>query len=434
MSDSYKYISYKVDTVNFNTSNIKSKSYEVNNTPYTILNNNTTTIQSDETLDDTTRLYRSIIVNPENNKILCFSPPNSIPFDSFESKNKEFDQNSIFANEIVEGTMINLFYDERINSWEISTRGAIGGNYWYYRTNYEDVPAEFSRQITFREMFMDALKLNSPNLNESIILQDLPKDCCYSFVLQHPDNHIVLSISQPKLYLVSIYKLEPVFDSETNGVIENNVVLIPPSMHKTVINEITKNVFNIPHHYTEYSSYSDIKNKVCSGLSSHTCMGVMFTNLNTGERSSIENTSYEQVKELRGNNPNLQYQYFCLLRCGKKSQFLLYFPRYRSIFSQFNKQYNDFITNVHQSYFSYYVKKQGIPISKKYFIHASKIHHNIFLPKLSTEKIVVTRNIVKEYFDSLSPNELLYYLNYDKRQLNKEISKLEESLEKLITN
>jgi hypothetical protein len=112
---------------------------------------------------------------------------------------------------------------------------------------------------------------------------------------------------------------------------------------------------------------------------------------------------------------------------------------------QFGKQYQDFITSVHQSYFSYYVKKEGIPIAKKYFIHASKIHHQIFLPSLGYrgtatgpgtglvtesnndapgpsapyEKVVITRKVVKKYFDDMTPSENLYYLNYDKRQVSK---------------
>jgi hypothetical protein len=96
-----------------------------------------------------------------------------------------------------------------------------------------------------------------------------------------------------------------------------------------------------------------------------------------------------------------------------------------------------------------------VPIAKKYFIHASKIHHQIFLPSLGYrgaangpsvgssvgssagpspsaesnndapgpsapyEKVVITRKVVKKYFDDMTPSENLYYLNYDKRQVSK---------------
>ncbi len=426
MASPVTYVSYKVDTVNFDKNIITSKTYKSNNVNYMILNNSATSMKSDQTMDENTSLYRSVIVNPDNGKILCFSPPNSVPFVDFEKKYSTYNPQTIYANEIVEGTMINLFYDERINSWEISTRGAIGGNYWYYRTNYEDVPPEQSKQTTFREMFFDALRLNSLNLNDSVILQSLPKDHCFSFVLQHPDNHIVLPISYPQLYLVSAYHLNATFDPLTNEITGNTVTAIPPYLLTQLV-EFSGGVFTVPHYFSGYENYSMFKNNLCSSMTPYNCLGVMFTNLETGERCSMENISYEQVKELRGNNPNLQYQYFCLLRTGKKQQFLTFFPRYRQLFGRFNKQYNDFITNVHQAYFSYYVKKEGLQIPKKYFIHASKIHHNIFLVKLQQgEKIIVTRDVVKNYFDEMTPNELLYYLNFDKRQINKEIATNQE--------
>ena len=80
MTTDYKYVSYKVDTVNYDKENIKSKIYKCNDVSYQILNNNSSTIQPNEVMDSTTSLYRSVVVNPDNGKILCFSPPNSIPF------------------------------------------------------------------------------------------------------------------------------------------------------------------------------------------------------------------------------------------------------------------------------------------------------------------------------------------------------------------
>ena len=51
--------------------------------------------------------YRSVIVDKDN-YVVGFSPPKSISFDSFIKKNS-FDR--IKVEELIEGTMINLFYD-----------------------------------------------------------------------------------------------------------------------------------------------------------------------------------------------------------------------------------------------------------------------------------------------------------------------------------
>ena len=57
-------------------------------------------------------------------------------------------------------------------------------------------------------MFLDAFRIEDDRtLNDIQLLNDLPKNMCYSFILQHPDNHIVHTIKEPKIYLVSVYEL-----------------------------------------------------------------------------------------------------------------------------------------------------------------------------------------------------------------------------------
>jgi hypothetical protein len=438
----YEYVSYTIDTTGYNPDKVKAKTYvnPLNNHEYTILNNDSSYI----TFDDTElRNYRSIVLNATDD-ILCFSPPNAIPLDNFKEKYPDdapsegnFPENTsvrvplddVYANEIVEGTMINLFYDEHSQMWEIGSRGAIGGNYWYYRTQYVLESTDFEptqtgwteprkistkQQMTFRDMFIDAMKSDpGADLNTLPLLEYLPKNYCYSFVLQHPENHIVLPIQTPHLFLVAVYEIA---DKKT-------VKFVPPHVYETWP-VFTNSVIEFPRRY-DFATYKELEDTYASIHSDYSTMGVMLTNLKTGERASLSNPVYEDIKKLRGNNPNLQYQYFCLLRSGQVDKFLEYFPTYRKVFMQFGKQYQDFITSVHQSYFSYYVKKEGVPIAKKYFIHASKIHHQIFLPSLNTsgestnEKVVITRKVVKKYFDDMTPSENLYYVNYDKRQVTK---------------
>lgn len=433
----YTYVSYKVDTTGYNKDKIHSKTYtNTKGMLYTILNNDSTCITFD---DNETRVYRSIVLDDTSN-IVCFSPMNGVPLDTFIEKYPQL-TSDIYANEIMEGTMINLFYEKRSQTWEISTRGAIGGNYWFYRTKYANNVTEndVSKQTTFRQMFMEALRYNKYDELDTVQFLDLlPKNYCYSFVLQHPENHIVLVNEAPRLFLVSVYDLAD----------DNRCVFIPPTIYESW--ECFSNIpIEFPQHYSS-DSYDTIRQKYASIQADYSSMGVMFTNITTGDRASMENPVYEEVKKLRGNNPNLQYQYFCLERSEQTQSFLNYFPIYKKIFGTFSRQYHDFITNVHQSYFSYYVKKEGIPIAKKYFIHASKIHHNIYLPSIGIKKvdietvkvegydnaseitieepiatpmkynkIVITRKVVKDYFDALTPSEILYYLSYDKIKIEK---------------
>jgi hypothetical protein len=399
----YKYVSYSIETEDYNKELIHEKSYVSNGVTYNILNNDSNYLCFD---DSYTGLYRSIITD-DTHKILCFSPPNALTLDYFKTKYPVM-SDTIYANEVIEGTMINLFYDKRIQKWEISTRGAVGGNYWYYRTQYcyNNENDNMPKQKTFREMFLEAIFANDNTLESSPMFEYFPKDYSYSFVLQHSDNHIVFSIESPRIFLVAVYEA-----------CETSVRYIPQTVYEEW--DCFKNgIIVFPYRFIDYS-YEELEQKYSSIHSDYSIVGIMLTNIDTGDRTTIKNPVYEELKQLRGNNPNLQYQYFCLARIEQKNQFLEHFPVYKKLFHQFGKQYNDFITNVHQSYFSYYVKKEGIPIAKKFFIHASKIHHTIYLPSLNETKIIITRAVVKNYFDALTPSELLYYLNYDKRQIRK---------------
>ena len=66
-------------------------------------------------------LIRSVILYDE--KIKVFSPPKSVNINIFAST---FSPSECIAEEFIEGTMINLFFDVSKNDWEISTKNSIG--------------------------------------------------------------------------------------------------------------------------------------------------------------------------------------------------------------------------------------------------------------------------------------------------------------------
>ena len=79
---------------------------------------------SDEVEVDYNGYVRSVILNADR-RIVCFSPPMCEP----RSKSQdEFNYSEVkFAEEFVEGTMVNLFYNPSndVQGWEFSTRNMI---------------------------------------------------------------------------------------------------------------------------------------------------------------------------------------------------------------------------------------------------------------------------------------------------------------------
>ena len=176
------YIDYAPDLVTYNSDKIKTKLYTPKHgtTEYKILNYDDTIVCDN---DDKLGIYRSIVVNPDNNTILSFTPPKTMTMDFFKESNQDVTSCDVLVNEIIEGTMLTLFYDPRIESWELASKGAIGGNYWFYRTQYSQSKTN-NNQPTFRKMFLDAFRAcDGQDINDLVCLQELSKVYCYTFIL-----------------------------------------------------------------------------------------------------------------------------------------------------------------------------------------------------------------------------------------------------------
>ena len=355
------------------------------------------------------KLYTSVVIDTSAERIVAYSMPKPCELSVLEAELfATEDAGNFHFEEMIEGTMLNLFYNTCDAKWEIATRNAIGGNYWFYRTQYDitgNVSQSKKRQTTFLEMFIEALGYERTTaLQDVSFLNELDKKYSYSFILQHPDNHIVQTFAFPHLYLVGIFDI--------NGTHVVSIPLCEFQQWKVFQNATIPIEFPRTWDFSlETESYENVKTEVLAKCD----MGVFLVSNKTGRRAIIENANYARLKELRGNNPNLQYQFLCMHYIGKVDEFISHFPMYKSHFHRFMKQYNDFVAQVQNAYYQYYVLKTKETQPKKYFIHAAAIHHSVYIPSIKpyseTGKIVITKKVVDEYFKNIGPQKLLYYLN-----------------------
>ena len=378
--------------------NVNVKDYNKNGFEYKIVN-----YEYDNNFDDLNMketYYRSVVKNNDND-VLCYSLPKSKTYNYFK-ENYHLNDNNVLVSEIIEGTMLNLFYNKQIEKWEISTKSAIGGEYFFYRNSYKK--NEKKNQINFKEMFLDALRIdNKSDISKlEFINSNFDKDYCYSFIVQHPDNHIVLDIEYSKAYLICGFSIK---DKKNVGYI-----------HFTEFRNkhFLEDLIYYPNTINKEENYENMEIKYTRD-SCNLTMGLMYYNKYTGVRSHNRHERYEKMRLLRGNNPNLQYQYLCLKKTDKIKDFLSYFPKYNKIFYDFYNEYKNFLRNVHSSYHSFFIKKnKDIIIDKKYFYHINKIHKEIFLPSINQgEKKIINKNEVYNYFESYDPIQQLYFLNYE---------------------
>lgn len=351
-------------------------------------------------------IYRSVIVNSDN-QVVCFSPPKSVNADSFIKKYNTKCE-SLIAEEFVEGTMINVFWDSKIGlsgAWEISTRNTVGAESSFYKS---------PNAKTFRTMFLEAAAINNLDLDS------LHKNFCYSFVLQHPENRIVVPFKAPQLYLISMYIID---NSDQNNI---KAYYINKSHF---FNLHTNTTVKVPTIY-DWDTYTDLIDKYASMNSSYDILGVVIYNNETGERTKIRNPVYEEVRHLRGNQPKLQYQYLCLRKEGKVGDFLKYYPENKKEFSNFRDQIHLFTNTLFGNYISCYIKKEKplIDFPDQYRTHMFNIHKH-YLNELKEKKMYVTNSVVIKYVNNIHPSLLMFCLNFQMRKRNVDFIKADSNID-----
>jgi len=245
------------------------------------------TIDNEKTLG----LFRSIIV--KDNNLVCFAPQKAINFNNFIVDNN-FDDCEI--TEFIPGTMVNIFYDETSDEeikWQICTRSNIGARCRY----------NLDTQKTFRDMFFEAA------VNSDFIWDKLNKDCCYSFVLEHPENTNLSNVSDATITLTHVYKI-----------LNNNI--------QDITNEINIDNVNKPRSIKEL--HPDVNDwlglvELCADKDHNMNeAGFVIKNKNK-QRTKILNISFLSAKSLNGNSQKLQYNYYKLRNNNKIYEYINYF-------------------------------------------------------------------------------------------------------------
>lgn len=326
-------------------------------------------------------LFRSAIFN-QNFELLSFAPPKSARLDTNKVNNINMQ-----SEEFIEGTMINMFYDKRIEKWEIATRSTIGGNVKFYRHSPE----------TFNTMFFNTW--NELNLSHD----SLKKDHCYSFILQHKGNRIVVPIEKNHLYLAESYKINGptcVVYSYDNTLIEKYPFL--------KINKLQKTSFE-----TMQETYAK------SGHTDYKIMGIVFKNVSTGERMKLRNPEYEAVRKLRGNQCKDLYNYLSLRRDGNIASYLNFYPEDKKRFSIYRELVHKATKDLYSMYQECYIYKKSElkTFPSEFRTHMYKLHHELYLMKLKPEKNSIQFTNVKDYINMTHPSLLMHMINRNASQL-----------------
>jgi len=383
-------------------------------------------------------LFRSVVINDIGN-IVAFSPPKTINFNN-TTDSSVLDPMPIadlfVAEEFVEGTMINLFYNPSTNAstfgrrdgdvsspssipisgWEISTKGVVGGmivvpkpggkvgGETYDKPNKNnpaatpaDTPAatpaatndesgiHIHMKSTFRALFLDAC------IKNGIEFDKLDTRYTYSLVLQHPENPLVCNIPTPSVYLIAVYSV----DNETLTV----------TRHPRSAVDWKSIGFRVPREYASSSSpasavrkntttpvitFKDIRNRYANptGASPYRIMGVMLHSIDegTGWSFKLRNPSYESAKHAPlEHGKRLLFEYCSMRRTHEVNSHLKNYPDDATVFSEFNARIRGYTSELFSNYVDCFIHKMKplLEYDINMRTHMYRMHNDIYKARVS---------------------------------------------------
>jgi len=399
--------------------------------------------------------FRSIVLDG-NGHVCCVAPPKMLKLtDDMKALSVNSADGHLTAEELVEGIMVNLFW-QPAGQGEGGDGGGGGGGgdgKWYIATkscvgevSHDHIieaqaeaqlqdgagagaaTATFQRlsvQEVLRRRICDVLSLLPGGLNS------VPKDYCYSLVIQHPKNQIVNVITVPGLYLVAVYQLATAAGADATGV---NVIRINrdifsgnfggsvshmPSALSCVASDVggeggegedtVVTATFTPHTVDDYCNmYASMDTRSVS------LPGVVFVDKDTGFCYKKRNPKYESVKKRKGMEQKLMAQYLQMRKDHGIDEYLKYHPQHSRAFRQFRDRLHDYTQRLYDSYIAHYIKKDAKPLKeydRELKTHMYKIHYDVYLATMKESGAFVTKHTVINYVNQLAAAQQLACLN-----------------------
>ena len=389
--------------------------------------------------------FRSIVLDG-NGHVCCVAPPKMLKLtDDMKALSVNSADGHLTAEELVEGIMVNLFWHpagqgEGGGKWYIATKSCVGEvSYDHIIEAQAEVQlqdgagagaatttATFQRlsvQEVLRRRICDVLSLLPGGL------KSVPKDYCYSLVIQHPKNQIVNVITVPALYLVAVYQLtsaagvnvirinRDIFSGNFGGSVSHM-----PSALSCVAADVggeggeggegedtVVTATFTPHTVDDYCNmYASMDTRSVS------LAGVVFVDKDTGFCYKKRNPKYESVKKRKGMEQKLMAQYLQMRKDHGIDEYLKYHPQHSRAFRQFRDRLHDYTQRLYDAYIAHYIKKDAKPLKeydRELKTHMYKLHYDVYLATMKESGAFVTKHTVINYVNQLAAAQQLACLN-----------------------
>lgn len=395
---------------------------------------------------ETTGRFRSVVFD-RNGAICCVAPCKMLPLtDEMKTLNVNSVGGHLVAEELVEGIMVNLFWND--GQWYVATKSCVG-----YVSFDHILQAEAEEQAraatnnetgaeTEAEAGADTETETAPRVFQKLSVQEIlrrricdvlsllpggldaiPKEYCYSLVIQHPKNQIVNTITVPKLYIVAVFQLTHMSDSDSVKVIRIDRDIFSANFGGSV-SHMPHTLTSVPHDTEDDAAAAEdataaTVDDYCAlyasaDTKSVSLPGVVFVDTDTGACYKKRNPKYELVKKRKGMEQKLMAQYIQLRKDHGIDEYLKYHPQHSRAFRQFRERLHDYTQRLYDAYIEHYIKKDAKPLKeydRELKTHMYKLHYDTYLATMKDAGAFITKHTVINYVNQLTAAQQLACLN-----------------------
>lgn len=295
-------------------------------------------IANNDFTNDIIKELDGVIIDKNNLKIVCYS----VNYNYYDINLLKLNNELLHVSILLEGSLIRVYYYN--NKWNYSTKKCIDAKttYWISNKNYY-------------ELFYDSI--NGFDL-ESI----LNINYCYSFLLIHSENDVVIRCKEKMLYHLNTY------DITTLTIVDKCYLNVP-------------NIKYIPYYTIDGNNIIQHINNRKNNIV-YDSIGLLITD-SENRKYKIMDESYVQLKTLWGNTNNRFMRYLELRKdIELLKSYLSYFKEDKELFIDFENRVNKYSYILLEVYIAKYIKRTNILIPyymKKiiYMLHGDFIKTSI---------------------------------------------------------
>lgn len=312
------------------------------------------------------RECNGLIMEKDTFKIICYTFNKCLEDSSLD---ESLDTDNLYVEPALEGTLMRLYYYN--NKWNISTKKCIDAS-----------KSKWLSEKSFYDLFLECL--GNYNIDENLTTTN-----CYSFILTHPENNIVIKYSNPQLYHISTRDLLNLNEIDaTIGIVKLNRQSVEKEYLPILIGQLL-NDSNL-----SYEGYILIDTKY--------------------NRQKLKTFIYKKARDIWGNTNN-RFMRFLELRkdLNMLNEYLTYYPCDKDNFINYEDKISYLANDILKYYMLKHVNKENIKIPFYFSKIIYKLHGDFFKNRVKTDynKIMLT-------LLDLDPKKICFICNHhDKSKL-----------------